>query len=187
MRPPGGVYFAAFVSRFDSTCTMRAMSASTVRPLAGTDTSKRVPALDDQRVGHVDGAIDRVADLEAAPFELDLAARQARHVEQIVDQPHHVRDLPLEDLPFSREGLRVAGLHQFQRGQRRRQRIPQLVAEDGQELILRPAGLFGLGARGIGALDFGVALAGALLEQRGRRRERPLQPARLRDVPAGLP
>ena len=143
--------------------------------------------LDDQRVGHVDRAVDRVAELEAPPFELDLAARQARYVEQIVDQPDHVRDLALEDLPFPREGLRVARLHQFQCGQRRGQRIPQLVAEHREELILRAAGLLGLGARGVGALDFRVALACAFLEQRGRRREGRHQPARLRDVPADRP
>ena len=97
-----------------------------------------------------------------------------------------MRDLPLEDLPFLREDLRVARLHQLQRGQRRSQRVPQLVSQHRQELILRPAGLLGLGARGVGALDLRVALAGALLEQRRRGRERLLQPARFHDMSAGL-
>ena len=48
---------------------------------------------------------------------------------------------------FLQQGLAAFELHELQRGEDRRKRIAELVAEHCQELILRPVGRFGLSPR----------------------------------------
>ena len=79
--------------------------------------------------------------------ELDLAARDARDVEQVVDQARQVPHLALDDRALAFAGVDAAQAHQLQRGQDRRQRVAQLVAEHGQELVLGAVGVFGACAR----------------------------------------
>ena len=131
--------------------------------------------LSDQRTRHVDRAIDGVAQLESPPVQLDLAAREARHIEEIVDQPGHVRDLTLEDLAFAGEGLRVADFHQLQGGERGRERIAQLVTEHREELILGLVGFLRFGPGRIRPANLFIALARTPFEQGCRGRERALQ------------
>src|SRR5205823_1993191 len=57
-----------------------------------------VATLVDKRAHALDRALDNGAQEERLLAKLDLAARYARDVEQVVDQPSHVLDLPLDDL-----------------------------------------------------------------------------------------
>ena len=76
-------------------------------------------------------------------FYLDDAAGDPRYLEEIVDQAVEVMDLPLHHCA-RRRGARVfERARQFQdleAVQDRRQRIAQLVAERGQELVLAAVG-----------------------------------------------
>src|SRR6185295_19576796 len=64
-------------------------------------------------------------------------------VQQVVDQPGEVDDLPLDGLASPRPLLvgGSEGAHDVEAGADRRQWVAQLVAEHGQELVLAPAGL----------------------------------------------
>ena len=74
--------------------------------------------------------------------QFDLAARDARDVQQIVDQPCQVIHLPLDDGRRAGAGLvAVRRVEQRQRVADRRQRVAQLVREDGDELVLAMVGL----------------------------------------------
>ena len=144
IRPPGSVYFAALVSRLATTCASRAGSASTIRPRRHVELEV-VAALLEQRAGHLDRlARPRSASSSRSRAQLDLAARDARHVEQVVDQADQVVDLALDDGALVLERLVAAQPHQLQRGQDRRQRVAQLVAEHRQELVLGAVGRLGL-------------------------------------------
>ena len=144
--------------------------------------AERVPVPLHERARHVHGTVDHEAHLGPGAPERHLAARQAGEVEQVVDQPGHVADLALEDLALAREDVRIAHLHQFQRGQRRRQRIAELVAERGEEVVLGLVGVLGVTARLLRPLDLLVPLALTFLEQQRRRSQRVLQPLDLGDV-----
>ena len=73
-------------------------------------------------------------------LQRDLAAHQARHVEQAVDQADQVLDLALQHLPGGLDGGEVAGAQaqHVERVRDRRQRPAQLVAEHHQELVPGP-------------------------------------------------
>ena len=94
----------------------------------------------EQRAGALDRRRDDVADFDRVPAKVDLAAGNPRDVEQIVDQPHQVAHLPVDDRPFALGAGIAAQRHQLQRRQDGRERIPQLVAEHRQELVLGAAG-----------------------------------------------
>ncbi len=53
--------------------------------------------LPDQRLDHLDGLRDDVAKLDGLALQLDASARDARNVEQIVDEPRQPVDLALHD------------------------------------------------------------------------------------------
>ena len=75
---------------------------------------------------------------------LDHAARDARDLEQVVDQAHEMVHLALHDVcDLRRRGIGRAAriLSRCEAGEQRRQRIAQLVAERGQELVLAPIGV----------------------------------------------
>ena len=89
-----------------------------------------------ERVGH------DVADIDQFPAEGDAAHREARHIQQIVDQAHEVLDLAFHGLPHLVPdfAVRRPRLH----GERMadgRQRIAQLVRQHGQELVLAMVGV----------------------------------------------
>ena len=72
-------------------------------------------------------------------LQLDLAARDARDFEQVVDQPHHVVDLPLHhlaDCACACGSLSPGQPQDLQRVADRRQRIAQLVRQRREELVL---------------------------------------------------
>ena len=103
------------------------------------------------------GARDQPADLDRLPLQLDLAARDARDVEQIVDQPRQVARLPLDQRALLDEDLLALQAHQVQRRQDRRQRVAQLVPEQRHEFVLGAVGL----VRGLAQAD--LVFVGALL------------------------
>ena len=52
----------------------------------------------DQRARGFNRGVDDRAEVDALQSELQLAARDARNVEQVVEQPRHVLHLPMNDL-----------------------------------------------------------------------------------------
>ena len=71
----------------------------------------------------------------------------ARDVEQVVDHAREVRDLALDDAGARRVARAVAARHHLERGDDRRERIAQLVAEHREELVLRAVRDLGLAQR----------------------------------------
>ena len=49
----------------------------------------------DQRAGGLDGAVDDVGQQQSRAAQLHLVPADPRDVQQVVHQPHHVRELPL--------------------------------------------------------------------------------------------
>ena len=76
-------------------------------------------------------------ELEVFPVERDLAARDASRVEQLVDEGRELRELAVHDLEAL---LGVAGRRSapedLQAGADRSERVPELVAQQGEELVL---------------------------------------------------
>ena len=93
------------------------------------------PLLNQRRDG-LDRFRDGIAQRDPLDVQLHLAARHARDVEQIVDEPRQVDELPLDDLLLARELRAAAHLDEVQRSDDRRQRIAQLVAEHREKLVL---------------------------------------------------
>ena len=96
------------------------------------------PAGGELRLRGFDGALDDRSQVDALLAERQLAARDAAHVHQVVDQPHELRDLALHhpggmaavfrQLLHAEDGRHVA---------QGRQRIAKLVSERGEEFILQ--------------------------------------------------
>ena len=181
-----GVYLAALVNRFASTWTTRSSSPSIGMPLSGTPT--RSPCRWRSSSGRAMSTARSTASRSSnrRVLQRHLAAGEAGHIEQVVDEPHHVSDLSLEHLALALEDLRIAQLHQLERGHGRRQRVAQLVPEHGEELVLGLVGVLGLATRRLGAFHFLVALALPPLEQPRRGPQRLLQARRLGDMRRGL-
>ena len=99
------------------------------------------------RLGELERARDHVAQVDTLAAQLDLARGDARDVEQIVDHAREVRDLALDDAPLARIGRLVAPRHDLERGDDRRERVAQLVAEHGEELVLGAVRDLGLAQR----------------------------------------
>ena len=85
--PPGGVYLAALVSRFATTCASRVGSPSTRRPRRGTSTVSVWVRCSSSGLAISIAFADHLGQLDDLGLQLDLAARDARDVEQVVDQP----------------------------------------------------------------------------------------------------
>ena len=96
-RRRASVYFAALVSTFATHCTSRAGSPFT-RSAPWRGHRELVALLADQRLDRLDGLGDHVRELQRLALELDAALRDARHVEQVVDEPRENADLPLHDV-----------------------------------------------------------------------------------------
>ena len=87
----GSVYLAALVSRLATTCARRTGVAvdGEAAGAARRRSSWWLPLLE-QRARHLDRLGDDLGQLDRLALELDLAARDARDVEQIVDQADQV-------------------------------------------------------------------------------------------------
>ncbi len=79
-------------------------------------------------------------ELDGAAAQLHLSARDARHVEQVLDEADQVPRLPLDDPPLLLGGVDAAQAQQLERREDRRERIAQLVAEHRQEFVLGATG-----------------------------------------------
>ena len=73
-------------------------------------------------------------------MQLELAAGDARDVQQVVDQLLEMRRLPADDPALPLEPDVVAPLHQLHGRHDGRKRIAQLVPQHGQELVLAAIG-----------------------------------------------
>ena len=126
----------------------------------------------DQRPRGLDRARDHRGEVDRLALQRDLAARDARDVEQVVDQPRQLVDLALDDVARAR-ALLVGQLlepHQLHRVADRRQRVAQLVRQHGQELVLAAVGLAELLLALAQARGRGLELGGALARRGSRAR-----------------
>ena len=186
IRPPWLVYLAALFSRLAKTCVSRTGSPPTD---IGSSASSMVSSW---RMLSSTGRLVSIAALTIARqierflLDVDDPARDARHLEQVVDEPDQVMDLPLHHRAGRQRARVVKGAGQLQdleAVQDRRERIAQLVAERRQELVLAAIGaaqrLLVLEALGKVAADLVLARARAnrrlrRAEQRGDA-DRPLE------------
>ena len=96
-----------------------------------------VPPFEDERAHVVEHVFGELAGFHAFPFQFDLARRNARHVEEVVDESNQVLELSahhavkLVDLRF----VGTACVEQVQRVAQRGQRIAQLVRQHREEII----------------------------------------------------
>ena len=143
----GRVYLAALLSRLAKTCASRVGSPSrwTSAPAAARRRARGRAASMSGRRG-LDGAGHAPRPASTGSLaQLDLAAADAGHVEQVVDQPHHLPQLPLHHVARLRQHRRVrrrrASRSDLERVADGRERVAQLVRERRQELVLAAVGL----------------------------------------------
>ena len=81
---------------------------------------------------------DHARDVDRLDLELDLAAGDARYIEQIVDETHQLAKLAADHACCPRElaGILLAVAQDVNRIADRRKRIAKLVREHGKELVL---------------------------------------------------
>lgn len=96
----------------------------------------------EQWAAQLQRVVQHLAQVDGAHVRLDLAARDARDLHEVVDQPHHVVDLAPHHVVVAHRlvGSRPLALEQRQRGLQRRQRIAQLVRQRGQKFGLALVG-----------------------------------------------
>ena len=112
------------------------------------------------RLDDVDGRLDDVLDVDGRDVEPQLAADDARHVEQVLHQPELRRRVPLDDLERV-----IAGFHFGLRAQDPRpaqhgvQRRPDLVRQRRQKFVLQLGGVLGDGPGPLGDENLTAQLA----------------------------
>jgi hypothetical protein len=123
-----------------------------------------VPAGFQQRPNRFDGATGGVAQVDVFAAQVGFAARDARNVEQVVDEAGQQPHLTVHHLARVLESRRVVRreLHHFQAVANRRQRVAQLVRQHRQEFILSAIGLAQL--RGL-PIHFGDVVAHQVLSR----------------------
>ncbi len=139
--PPGGVNLTAFESRFQNTWVSRGASASSRCSSAVQLDGELDLPVRDLLFDRGQGVLDHLAGVGLAAVELQLAAGDARQVEQVVDQPRlqlHVAPDHGELAHVPREAR--VGFQAGDDGEHRRQRRAQLVAQSGEELVLGRVG-----------------------------------------------
>ena len=96
MWPPAQVNLAALLSRLANTWTTRVLSAS-----RGSDSfaraSARVCLVDDHRTAHLHRLQQQGRQLDPLQRSCGSSPDGARDVEQVVEEPLHVQDLPSDD------------------------------------------------------------------------------------------
>ena len=140
-------------------------------------------------------ALTMRGEIERLLLDLDDAARDARHLEQVVDQAVEVVDLPLHHRARRRGAGVFERARQFQDLEAvhdRRERVAQLVAERGEELVLAAIGgaqrLLGLLPLGEVAADLILARSRANRGLRGaQQRGDARRPLEQRDVAERAP
>ena len=144
---PGSLYFAALVSRFETTCARRSGSPSTARPSGGTSRSTCWRRCSSSGLAISMPARPRLRPAPGARFRSSTLPRVMRETSSR-SSTSRTRWSTWRSMMSCSCGLAAAQPHQLQRREDRRQRVAQLVAEHGQELVLGPVGgLGGLRAR----------------------------------------
>src|SRR4051812_39034002 len=94
------------------------------------------------RAAGLEREVDHRAEAHQLAADRELAARDARDVEEIVDEPRHLVDLAVDHRARPFELRREAALlgEQRDRVADRRERVAQLVRQHGEELVLAPVG-----------------------------------------------
>ena len=137
MCPPFSLYFAALFRRLTTICSSRVGSASTQRFPRSIETSSVCFRSSMSGLTVADGAVEDRGRVEHVPPELDLPAGDAGDVQQVVDEPRQVLHLPRDDLHRPVDVLPVRRLWPTVDGVADgRERVPQLVGEHGEELVL---------------------------------------------------
>ena len=96
-----------------------------------------MPGPFESRCGRLDRLGENRGNFHALALELDLAARDASDVEQVVDEALQLLHLPFDDGNFAAVLVQVFLMQELDRRDDRGQRIAQLVAEHREELVLR--------------------------------------------------
>ena len=125
------------------TCERRSGSASSRTFSAGRFDGELVALGIDQRARGFDRHVDDGLEIDVVLLELELAARDARHVEQVVEQQRHALHLARDDFaaPLALAFIGGVGVEDAHRVADRRQRIAQLVRQRREEFVLAAVGL----------------------------------------------
>ena len=96
-----------------------------------------------QRAARFDRLFDDCAEGDGLSLQRDLAGGQARHFEQIIEEPGHVIDLAIDDLdgPMQDRFCHLDPAQNRDGIADRYQRIAQLMGQHRDELFLPPMGL----------------------------------------------
>jgi hypothetical protein len=136
------VNFTALLSRFQKTW----VSVGPDAVLLGRELHHEIQTLAPDLPFHGrDRVLDDLPGVDVPAVQLELAARDARQVEQIVDQPRLQLDVALDHGKLARVAGEVGiGFEARDDGEHRRQRRAQLVAQGGEEAVLGLVGGLGL-------------------------------------------
>ncbi len=96
-----------------------------------------------ERSGGLHGLRDEPRHVRGDQLQLDGAAGDARDVQQVIDQPGHVLDLPFDDGPHTGRdaGVALGEREELRGGPDRGERRAELVREHREELVFPPVGL----------------------------------------------
>ena len=137
IRPPLSVYLAALVSRFTTICSIRVGSAQIEKGTPLERGEELVLPLVDERADRLDGLVEDAGRVEKFFLQANLAAGDPGDVEQVVDQADELPHLPFDDFLGEIDILGVVGhLEDGDGVADGGQRVPQLVGEHRQELVL---------------------------------------------------
>ena len=143
------MYLALLVRRLPNTCARRVRSASRDTGSRGSETRELVPSSSMSGRAVSTALSPRRPAARAERRELHLVPADAGDVEQVVDQPDHVRELPVHHGTGLGDGVLVPRQpHHLEAVAQGRQRVPQLVGEQRRNSsFLRPASLSSSSAR----------------------------------------
>ena len=108
----------------------------------------------EQRLRQLDRTLDRAGDVQPLAAQRERPAHHARDIEQVFQQPGHLRDLAVHHVaaPVALDGVDAGHAQQAQCVANRRQRVAQFVRQHGDEIVFAAVGLvqrqFGQLARG---------------------------------------
>ena len=167
IEPPSGVYLAALVRRLLTTWARRVGSASSQSGSSGRASFRACREASMIGPARLDGGLDHGPQRHPLLPERELIIRDAGHVQQVVDEPHHVRKLAVHHIAsVDGNGRVLRHVEHMETAPERSERVPELVGEGGQELVLPPVGLL----QGfLGPLPVGDVLG----HRRARIRPRP--------------